>query len=60
MPNIFNSHFTTKQDKDGTGIGLYMTKKIIENSFYGTIKASNVEYEYDDIDYIGAEFIINI
>ena len=58
LPQIFNSHFTTKQDKDGTGIGLYMTKKIIENSFSGIIEASNVNYNYDGKDYVGAEFTI--
>ncbi len=57
---IFDSHFTTKQDRNGTGIGLHMTKMIIENSFKGTIKANNVEFEYDDQNYVGAEFIIEL
>ena len=60
LPKIFDSHFTTKQKRDGTGIGLHMTKRIIENSFSGTIEAKNIEFQYDGNDYIGAEFIIYI
>ena len=57
---VFDSHFTTKQDNDGTGIGLYMSKKIIVNSFKGTIEVQNVTYSYEDEEYTGAEFIISL
>ena len=60
LPKIFDSNFTTKLERDGTGIGLYMTKKIIENSFKGTIEANNVSYRYNGKDYAGAEFAITI
>lgn len=49
---IFDPYFTTKEEGDGTGIGLYMTKTIIEKNMKGRLKQVNISD--------GAEFSITL
>ncbi|RLA82415.1 MAG: hypothetical protein DRG78_07285 [Epsilonproteobacteria bacterium] len=60
IANIFDPYFTTKEKTGGTGIGLYMSQKIITDHFHGHISVKNVEFKHNDIECFGAEFTINL
>lgn len=49
---IFEPYFSTKQSSKASGMGLYMSKMIIENNMNGKLEVCNIKD--------GAEFKITI
>ena len=43
LDKIFEPYFTTKHASSGTGLGLYMSRMIVQNSMKGTIEANNCD-----------------
>jgi len=61
MDKIFDPYFSTKIKKDGTGLGLYMSKTIIEDHCNGKLSVENKEIiNQDGTSSNGAVFSINL
>lgn len=58
IDRIFEPYYTTKEQGHGTGLGLYMSKLIIEDHMSGSIRAENIKNS--DCEVTGAMFTIEI
>jgi len=43
LNRIFEPYFTTKEQGKGTGLGLYMSKMIIEDNMHGSLTVENTK-----------------
>ncbi len=57
---IFDPYFTTKHQSQGTGIGLYMSKEIIEKHMNGKLEVQNAHKDFNGIEYSGAMFRVKL
>jgi two-component system, NtrC family, sensor kinase len=57
---VFEPYFTTKHQKQGVGIGLYMSYELINYYMDGYIKVDNEHFMYKDQEYYGAKFVVSL
>jgi signal transduction histidine kinase len=60
IDKVFEPYFTTKHQSVGVGLSLFIVYNIITSYFDGSIEVSNESYSYNDIQYKGAKFHIEI
>ena len=60
IEHIFEPYFTTKHKSLGTGIGLYMSEKIVTKQLKGELFVHNKTIKYGNEEYFGACFKIKI
>ncbi|MDZ7817186.1 MAG: cache domain-containing protein [Aliarcobacter sp.] len=60
IDRVFEPYFTTKEQFEGTGIGLYMSREIVNKSMNGNIDVKNSTFKYNGRSYTGALFEVLI
>ena len=60
ITKVFDPYFTTKHKSQGTGIGLFMSKKIVVQHFDGLIEVKNSKFSMNNKTFFGAEFSIKL
>ncbi|WP_108061979.1 PAS domain-containing sensor histidine kinase [Poseidonibacter lekithochrous] len=60
IDKLFEPYFSTKHNAQGTGLGLFMTHRIINDSMEGSIEVKNIAYKKENSSYSGACFTIKL
>ena len=60
IDKVCEPYFTTKHQAKGTGIGLFMTEEIIVKHLEGNFSIKNVNIDYENKNYKGAEITIEL
>lgn len=58
--HIFEQYFSTKNLYEGSGLGLYMTKEIVEKKLQGHIEFQNETYSFENKNLTGAKFTLSL
>ncbi len=60
VSHIFEQYFSTKNFYEGSGLGLYMTKEVVEKKLKGSIKFQNETYTFENKNLTGAKFTLSL
>jgi signal transduction histidine kinase len=58
--HIFEQYFSTKKLYEGSGLGLYMTKEVVEKKLLGSIEFQNETYEFENKTLTGVKFTLTL
>lgn len=58
--HVFEQYFSTKNLYEGSGLGLYMTKEVVEKKLKGSIKFQNETYTFENKNLRGAKFTLSL